>query len=118
MVAIFLMQAFNFLTHGFSWHDTTAIIRIFPIIFGALYFGRETKFNIAIPLLAILDWNLTPRTRGLVLLPVLTHPNRLLLFAGKIPAGQKPWRNLHRLRNRQRAVNLLPTPCPKPSGWL
>jgi|GEM_PF-3299577 len=61
MAAIFPMQAFNFLIHGFSWHDTAAIIRIFPIIFDARYFGRKTKFNIAIPLLAILAWNLTPQ---------------------------------------------------------
>ena len=64
MTAVLLMQVFNFITHGFSWHDTAALVRIFPMIFGALYFGRKTKLNIVIPLLAILAWNLTPAGRA------------------------------------------------------
>ncbi|MCL5666441.1 MAG: hypothetical protein M1383_01595 [Patescibacteria group bacterium] len=64
ILAVFLMQIFNFFAHGFSWSNTAAVIRIFPMVFGALYFSRKSKLNIIVPLLAILAWNLTPAGRA------------------------------------------------------
>lgn len=60
VIAVFLMQLINFIWHGFTLSNTAAIIRLFPMAFAALYFGKKTKLNILIPLLAILAWNLNP----------------------------------------------------------
>lgn len=60
IAAVFLMQFFNFLFHGAKIVDAGTIIRFFPMLFAALYFGRKGKLNIIIPLLAILVFNLHP----------------------------------------------------------
>jgi len=64
IIAVFLMQAANLLLHGFSASNTAGIIRLFPMVFAAIYFGKKTKLNVFIPLLAILAWNLTPAGRA------------------------------------------------------
>ncbi len=64
IIAVFLMQLVNLIFHGFSMSNTAGIIRLFPMVFAALYFGKKTKLNIIIPLLAILAWNLSPAGRA------------------------------------------------------
>jgi hypothetical protein len=64
MIAVLLMQLGNFFVHGAEVVDAGTIIRFFPALFAAMYFARKTKFNLAIPLLAILAFNIHPIGRS------------------------------------------------------
>lgn len=64
IVAVFLMQLLNFLVHGSKILDAGTIIRFFPMLFAALYFGKNTKLNWIIPALAIIIFNLNPIGRS------------------------------------------------------
>ena len=54
VIAVFFMQFFNFLAHGAVIEDAGTIIRFLPMLFAVLYFARKGKFNIIIPLIAII----------------------------------------------------------------
>lgn len=60
VIAVFLMQAFNFLVHGSQVLDAGTIVRFIPALFAALYFAKKSKLNIIIPVLAIIAFNLSP----------------------------------------------------------
>lgn len=53
IIAVFLMQFFNFLIHGAHIEDVGTIIRFFPTLFAVLYFAKKGKFNVIIPIIAI-----------------------------------------------------------------
>lgn len=53
VIAVFLMQFFNFLVHGAQIEDVGTIIRFFPMLFAVLYFAKKGKFNFIIPIIAI-----------------------------------------------------------------
>ena len=53
VIAVFFMQFVNFLIHGAQVVDAGTIIRFFPMLFAAWYFGRKSKFNWLVPLVAI-----------------------------------------------------------------
>ncbi|MEK7637234.1 MAG: hypothetical protein AAB402_02460 [Patescibacteria group bacterium] len=53
VIAVFLMQFFNFLAHGAHIEDAGTIIRFFPMIFAALYFAKKGRFNLIVPAIAI-----------------------------------------------------------------
>ena len=53
VVAVLLMQFFNFLFHGAHIQDAGTIIRFFPMLFAVLYFAKKGKLNLIIPLIAI-----------------------------------------------------------------
>ncbi len=53
IIAVFLMQFFNFLMHGAHIEDPGTIIRFFPMLFGAYYFARKDFGNLLIPMIAI-----------------------------------------------------------------
>ena len=53
IVAVLLMQIFNFLFHGAHIQDAGTIIRFFPMLFAVLYFAKKGKLNLIIPLAAI-----------------------------------------------------------------
>jgi len=52
VIAVFLMQLFNFLIHGAQIEDAGTIIRFFPMLFAVLYFSKKRKANLIVPLLA------------------------------------------------------------------
>ncbi len=54
IVAVFLMQGFNFLIHGAQVVDAGTIIRFFPVLFAAWYFGKKNISNLIIPACAML----------------------------------------------------------------
>lgn len=54
VIAVFFMQFVNFLAHGAIVEDAGTIIRFLPMLFAALYFARKDKFNIIIPILAMI----------------------------------------------------------------
>lgn len=58
--SVFLMQLGNFLFHGSSWTDTGAVIRLFPMIFAAIYLGTRGRWKLVVPVAAIIAWNLNP----------------------------------------------------------
>ena len=64
IIAVALMQILNFLVHGSKVLDAGTIIRFFPMLFAALYFGKKTKLNLIIPALAIIIFNLNPIGRS------------------------------------------------------
>ena len=53
VIAVFLMQFANFLIHGAKVVDAGTIIRFFPMLFAAGYFGRKSKISAVIPLIAM-----------------------------------------------------------------
>lgn len=53
VIAVFLMQFFNFLVQGARIEDAGTIIRFFPMLFAALYFAKKGRLNLIIPALAI-----------------------------------------------------------------
>ncbi len=56
MAAVLLMQLGNFLVHGAQVADAGTIIRFFPTLAAAYYFGRKDKVGIVLPLLAIVTF--------------------------------------------------------------
>lgn len=60
VVAVFLMQFVNFLAHGAVIEDVGTIIRFLPMLFAVLYFARKDKFNLIIPMLAIIAFVIHP----------------------------------------------------------
>ncbi len=63
-VAVLLMQLINFLIHGFKILDSGTIVRLFPTMFAVVYFAKKRKFNLIVPLLAIVAFNLHPIGRS------------------------------------------------------
>lgn len=60
MIAVFLMQFFNFLAHGARIEDAGTIIRFFPMLFGVLYFARKGTLNLIVPVIAIVAFMAHP----------------------------------------------------------
>ena len=60
VVAVFLMQFVNFLAQGAVIEDAGTIIRFIPMLFAVLYFARKGKFNLIIPVLAIIAFVVHP----------------------------------------------------------
>src|SRR3989344_96898 len=54
VLAVFFMQFINFLVHGAVIEDAGTIIRFLPMLFVVLYFAKKGKFNLVIPIIAIL----------------------------------------------------------------
>ena len=79
LAAIFLMQFINFLVHGANVVDLGTIIRFFPMLFAALYFGMKSRAILLVPLVAIAAFNLHPIGRTVWyyslfwVIPILCH---------------------------------------------
>lgn len=54
VIAVFLMQFFNFLAHGARIEDAGTVIRFFPMLFAALCFAKKGRINLVIPAVAII----------------------------------------------------------------
>ncbi len=68
LVSVLLMQIVNLAFHGFANMDKGVVIRLFPILFGALFFSGVVKKNSAwlllVPFAAIVSFNLNPVGRS------------------------------------------------------
>jgi hypothetical protein len=64
VIAVFLMQLINFLAHGAKVVDAGTIIRFFPMLFAAWYFGKKSKFHLLIPIIAIAAFTIHPIGRS------------------------------------------------------
>lgn len=79
VIAVFLMQFFNFLAHNASIEDAGTIIRFFPMLFAVLYFAKKNKLNILIPAVAIAAFIAHPIGREVWyfalfwIIPILAH---------------------------------------------
>lgn len=60
VIAVFLMQFFNFLAHGAHIEDAGTITRFLPTLFAALYFAKKGKFNLVVPAIAIVAFVVHP----------------------------------------------------------
>jgi len=82
VIAVFLMQFFNFLVHGAQIVDAGTIIRFFPMFFAVLYFSKKGKINLIIPALAIMAFIAHPIGRTVWyfslfwLIPIVAHSFR------------------------------------------
>lgn len=57
---VLLMQILNFIFHGFQSPDIGVLIRFFPPLLACLYFSKNRKINLLIPIIAIIAFNLHP----------------------------------------------------------
>src|SRR3990167_8997801 len=79
VVAVFLMQFFNFLVHGARIEDAGTIVRFFPMLFAAIYFAQKGKVNLIISMLAITAFVAHPIGREVWyfslfwLIPIIAH---------------------------------------------
>lgn len=91
VISVFLMQVINFLIHG-SKFDIGGIIRLFPTLFAVAYFAKKRTFNIIVPVLAIIAFNLNPIGRSawqysmFWLIPIAAHFFRKNLFVRSLGA--------------------------------
>lgn len=79
LIAVAAMQIGNFLLHGAVVVDAGTIIRFFPMLFAAWYFGKKGRAVLIVPVLAMIAWNLHPIGREVWyyslfwLIPLLMH---------------------------------------------
>lgn len=91
VISVFLMQVVNFLLHG-SKFDVAGIIRLFPTLFAVAYFSKKRTFNVVIPILCIIAFNLHPIGRSawqysmFWLIPIAAHFGRKNLFVRSLGA--------------------------------
>ncbi len=91
VISVFLMQALNYLVHG-SKFDVGGIIRLFPTLFAVTYFAKKRTFNVIVPVLCIIAFNLNPIGRSawqysmFWLIPIVAHFFRKNLFAKSLGA--------------------------------
>lgn len=82
VIAVFLMQLFNFLVHGANVLDSGTIIRFFPSLFAVAVFSRKTRVQVVIPLLAMAAFIANPIGRYVWyfslywLIPIVCHAFR------------------------------------------
>lgn len=93
VIAVFLMQFANFLAHGAEVVDAGTIIRFFPMLFSAWYFGKRSRAVLAAPVLAIAAFIAHPIGREVWyfslfwLIPLVCHAFReRFLFARALGA--------------------------------
>lgn len=60
IIAIAIVQIANIILNGTQQIDAVAIVRLFPIFFGAIYFQQKNKTNILLPIAAIILFILNP----------------------------------------------------------
>ncbi|MBI3379944.1 hypothetical protein HY029_04270 [Candidatus Gottesmanbacteria bacterium] len=91
VISVFLMQGINYLVHG-SKFDIGGIIRLFPTLFAVAYFAKKRTFNVIVPILAIIAFNINPIGRSawqfsmFWLIPVAAHFFHKNIFARSLGA--------------------------------
>lgn len=63
LATVILMQIGNWAFHGFAT-DMGTIIRFFPVLFAVLYFAKNTKWTLAIPIIAMIVFWAHPEGRA------------------------------------------------------
>ena len=92
ILVVLLVQLFNYLLHPEAITGLGSILRLFPVLFAVFYFSKKRSINIAIPLLAIILFNMHPVGRSawqyslLWLIPVFSHFFRKNLFIRSLGA--------------------------------
>ncbi len=59
-ISVLIMQILNLAWHGFNIPDAGTVIRLFPVMFAAIYFGSHTRLNIIVPILAMIAFVANP----------------------------------------------------------
>ena len=92
ILTVFLIQLVNFLLHPEKLSGLAAVIRLFPVLFALIIFGKKRNINLVIPLLSILLFNLHPIGRSawqyslMWFIPVRGHYFRKNLFVRSLAA--------------------------------
>ncbi len=79
VVSVLGMQLANIVFHGFSFEDPGTVIRLFPTLFGVLYFSRKTNIVLLVPLVAMIAFIAHPIGRTVWyyslfwLIPIVCH---------------------------------------------
>ena len=60
VISVFFMQFANFLIHGAKVVDAGTIIRFFPMLFAAWYFGKKHPLQLIVPIAAIIAFTTHP----------------------------------------------------------
>jgi hypothetical protein len=85
VISVFLTQVINYILHGKNF-DVGGIIRLFPTLFAVSYFAKKRIFNIIVPIITIIAFNLHPIGRSawqyslFWLIPIAAHFFRKNLF--------------------------------------
>ncbi len=64
LIAVALAEIINFFLHGAKVLDAGTVIRLFPILMATLYFSKPSRWNVLVPLVAIVLFNLNPVGRS------------------------------------------------------
>lgn len=86
IVILLITQIANILIHGTAAINTGVIIRLFPTLFAVSYFAKKRSFNIIIPAVCMIVFNLHPIGRSawqyslFWLIPIVAHFYRKNLF--------------------------------------
>lgn len=86
VISVFTMQVINIVLHGGKIADLGGFIRLFPVLFGVVYFSRRRSINLIVPLLSMIAFNLHPIGHSawqyslFWFIPVVTHFLRKNLF--------------------------------------
>ncbi|MBM3283411.1 hypothetical protein FJY90_04110 [Candidatus Gottesmanbacteria bacterium] len=92
VISVLLMQVGNIILHGGKIQDISVLIRLLPTLFAVVYFAKKRAFNVMVPLIAIVAFNLHPIGRSawqyslFWLIPIAAHFFRRNLFARSLGA--------------------------------
>lgn len=92
IVSVFLMQIINIVLHGGKIADLAGFIRLIPVLFAVFYFAKKRTFNVIVPILCIIAFNLNPIGRSawqysmFWLIPIAAHFFRKNLFVRSLGA--------------------------------
>lgn len=91
IISVLTMQLINLILHGGKF-DIGGIIRLFPTLFAVAYFAKKRPFNLIVPALCIIAFNLHPIGRSawqyslFWLIPIAAHFFRKNLFIKSLGA--------------------------------
>ena len=92
ILAVLLVQLFNFLLHPDTLTGLGSILRLFPVLFAVFYFSKKRKTDLFVPLACMVIFNLNPVGRSawvyslLWLIPVAAHFFRKNLYLRSLGA--------------------------------
>ena len=87
ILSVLIMQFLNFLFHGSSAMDVGFIIRLVPMMFAVIYFSKQTKLSLIVPLIAMIAFLAHPIGQTVWfyslfwIIPLLCYPFRNNLIA-------------------------------------
>lgn len=63
LITVFVMEVINWAVHGFAF-DTGTMIRFFPMLFAVIYFAKQTRWTLVVPIIAMIAFWIHPEGRA------------------------------------------------------